>query len=206
MKGIILKQDEVRTLQSEGKVTVWRDVKTKKTRKPFTGGMLGYAHVKDHLTTGLKNGAVKCPYAMPDEMLFVRETLWVSECGEWYAYGFRPSESDVFNEAFRYTWNGSLGQYPESRYCIGSWSNDARNRKGITKFSVSLLDCDQSVKIIVGTGNAVIGRKVVVFSKKKPSTTMPEWASRYTVQCSAVTVEKHGDMWQWGISLEKVTA
>lgn len=194
MKGIILRQDEVKQLQAEGAVTVWRDVKPPLPRPGeflhspapdrafwqeaenkwwFVPGDVAEHDPSPHTLYEYKSPAVV------GEVRFVQETLWISECGKYYA--LRPHFTG-------YEANKMLVAAIEQKTLVVATGYTLESAYG-QKWRFTLrFDQHQAT-----------------FCNKKPSTTMPEWASRYRVVCKSVTVEKRGEVWQWGIELEKVT-
>lgn len=182
MKGIILRQDEVKQLQAEGAVTIWRDVKT--DSQWAYGACVrdvnqAYAVLSmTHNLDPMYSVCIPCPYVSPGEVRFVRETLWISECGKYYA--LRPHFTG-------YEANKMLVAAIEQKTLVVATGYTLESAYG-QKWRFTLrFDQHQAT-----------------FCNKKPSTTMPEWASRYRVVCKSVTVEKRGEVWQWGIELEKV--
>lgn len=161
MKGITLKQDEVKQLQDSGAVTVWRDVKPQPKHAEIFG-----TTVKMVTVGGIKVQspiAIKCPYATPGEARFARETfvLWDAMTDDY--------EGDLHR-----------GKLPiPDEYSVYSWKKRVQYRAST--------ECDDESY------------------QWRASTTMPGWASRHTVTCSDVTVENRGDVWQWGIGLERMT-
>lgn len=167
IKGIVLRQDEVKQLHETGFVTIWRDVRP----QPVNIGD-GWAFDKttfhtrgliEYLTAPHPDGWT-CPYIGPKEIRYVRETfvLWDYLTDEY--------EGDLHR-----------GKLPvPDKYTLHSWKKRVQYRASTS--------CDDESY------------------QWRPSTTMPEWASRFHVVRNSITTDRRGDTWQVGIELHVIAA
>jgi len=163
-------------------------------------------------------GWIRCPYGVPGDRLWVKETLWISDCGKYVA---RPVEDtgrhetmlDVVDRATRKWW--LVGRYhptgwddtdPRYTHCefpsmVVGWTNlgrytrgGARDGRWIPAFKQDFCDVDQAVEIDSFTGNVILRRYSATFRKRFPSTHMPRWAARLILEVVNVRVIRIQDI------------
>ena len=126
------------------------------------------------------------PDAKKGDRLFVKEALWVSECGKYYA---RPTYQqgvfyDVLSIDGKELWYGGdrtpQTEYPDYRFMVAGYGSRNNTRcKKRHAFELSFGEYDTGKKIIPLKGNTRIGEGLeAVFMKRISSTRMPKWAVR----------------------------
>jgi len=128
--------------------------------------------------------------------LWVKETFWVSDCGKFYAVG-TGIRTDVLSVDGQRRW--LYGRYeptgfddtdrrythPESPHMVGYWG--VYGKRG---FKLGFSDMDVNIRIVGGTGNAIIKDYTATFTRQKSSTQMPRWASRINLEVTDVRVQR----------------
>ncbi len=97
--------------------------------------------------------------------------LFISDCGGYYARDLGNAYFEAWTENGTIHWRENnrrpICEYPMV-YSIGGYScQKLGQKKG--SFTLSLLHCDPSVKIITFMGNTIIDEKDVVFRRKVQS-------------------------------------
>lgn len=156
--------------------------------------------------------AIRCPYGAPGDRLYVRESLWVSDCGKYLARDtLIPNKVflDVAERATGKWWLASRYEptgfedtdrrftHPEFPAMVTSWSNLGRRKRSgvwVTAFEQGFCDLDTSVRVRpYGSdpdGKAVLARYTATFRKHLPAIHVPQWASRITLDVVDVRVER----------------
>jgi len=151
------------------------------------------AYIDEHQGFREPCNAEVCPYGAPGDRLWVRETLWVSECGKWFMCDGPQGtfESGIFNEHERYVYRTAemfeRGETP--RFMVSSWYNQGRyikgkNRRWVPAFDLNAMDMEQPGKYAVQAK----------FRKHRPAIHMPRWASRLVLEVTGVRVERLCDI------------
>ena len=133
------------------------------------------------------------PYA-PGDVIAVKEPMWISDCGRYFARPFyHPegacgSEYDVVERATGTTWLARRYKpkgwkdkdrrytHPEFPRMVGYWGNRGRQlRSGrwIKAFELGFTDHDQSIRIDPLKGNTVLASYAATFRKRWPARWMP---------------------------------
>lgn len=154
---------------------------------------------------------LRCP-ALPGDRLYVRESLWVSDCGKYLARDTLIPNKVLLDVAERATGKWWLaGRYeptgfedtdrrftrPEFPAMVTRWSNRGRRKRSgawVTAFEQGFCDLDTSVRVRpYGSdpeGKAVLARYTATFRKHLPAIHVPRWASRLMLDVVDVRVER----------------
>jgi len=117
------------------------------------------------------------------DSVYVRETVWVSDCGEYYARRNENDVYEVFSEEACWPWPDYKSEYASPRTTTAFSSM-------IKGFKLSFSDNDAEIKIIPGTGNTILKRYSAVFSKRIPSIYMPKKLARLWLRVTDVRVQR----------------
>lgn len=131
------------------------------------------------------------------EVLWVKEDLWESDCGNYYArMYYPPSYYDVLSIDGKNKWlwsrNKQHSPYPEFPFMVSSYSftgHYKRNGRRVEAFTLGFSDHDINVEIKPFTGNTILVSYKSNFRKKINARYMPQWASRITLEVETVNVE-----------------
>lgn len=131
----------------------------------------------------------KCPNAKKGDRLYVQESLWISECGRYYArpiypYQTRGTRYDVLSIDGKHLWYGGdrtpQTTYPDYRFmvgCYGSRTNTRCKKRHAFELSFGEYDTGKVIKPLMG--NTQIGKSIdAIFMKRIPATRCPKWAVR----------------------------
>ncbi|HEG43356.1 MAG TPA: hypothetical protein ENH94_04830 [Phycisphaerales bacterium] len=150
--------------------------------------LLSSDNVRDIMTRGKVHiERRKCPKAKKGDRLFVKEPLWVSECGGYYGRPIFPCQStiyDVLSVDGKQLWHAGDKtpqlEYPDHRFMVGGYSRRVNTRcKKRHAFELDFGEYDTGKVIETLTGNTQVGESIkAVFMKRIPSTRMPKWAVR----------------------------
>lgn len=138
------------------------------------------------------NKHVVSPFGVPGDRLWVRETVWRSECGKYYVHDAdRKAMPTVYSQDCVFI--GDVKNEPNQPATISaqvaSYSNEGRG-----KWTNGLVRLDTAIPIVAFTGNAILWQDDAVFRRKVASTQMPRWASRITVVNESVRVQRVQDI------------
>jgi len=223
MKSLILHDDEVRTLQDTGEVTVVRPMKKQppeEANEVFTwygtylppGSRIGDegCYYVEH---GNLHFLAPCPFGKPGQRRWVKESLWISECGGYYAREIGSAckvdilaiDGSCIWYASRYQpkgWDDTDRRYTHAEFphMVAGWSNEGhytRRGRWISAFTSYFYDLDQSVPMWRSTEKAVQKEYRATFRKRLSAVHMPQWASRLTAECASVTVQQREGVWEW---------
>jgi hypothetical protein len=206
MKSIILHPDEICALLKTGEAEVVRTIKP----QPFYDEKVGI------VWKGIPYGL---PYPL-NVIMWGKETLWISDCGNYYAQEVcelsQPAYDVISVDTYkRWKWARYIPKgsddtdtrytYPEYENMVISWSWEGRYNKNLKQtdaFGLSFADLDKSIKIEIFTGNAIIKRYEAHFKKKISAVHMPREACRLYVKPVAVRAEKR-DIWVWAYTMKR---
>ena len=131
----------------------------------------------------------RCPYGVSGDRLWVKTTLWVSDCGRYFAQNVGSiSEYDVLDRQTRkrwqwprYTptgWDDKDRRYthPECVAMVGSWSLETNG------FALGFSDHDTSKRIEPLSGNTILKSYHASFRRRVSSQRCPRWASPLTLE------------------------
>ena len=134
-----------------------------------------------------KSEAIKPRYQVGDH-LYAKEALWVSDCGEYYAYGGGFEHSDVIRISDQRLYHAGDCENeegkPRHQFMVTSYSNRDRGKRHA--FTLWCGEYDTSKTIETFTGNTEISSVDVLFSKRKSSRFMPKWAARIWREVAAI--------------------
>jgi len=145
---------------------------------------------------------MECPYGQPGDILWVRETTWISECKRYIAQGLERQHSSKLDivdleTGKRYIWQLERSDYAPTDGMITSWSWQGRflrSNRATDDFDVSFADVDTTVKIEPFSGNIILQKYKAQFRKKLPAIFMPRKACRLFLQITDIKVEKLQDI------------
>jgi hypothetical protein len=140
---------------------------------------------------------LRVPYGVPGDRLFVRESLWVSKCGKYFAREARDADHHMPDVAHRESQRWWFGNRPvpiavaeariesgESTRLVTTWTNRGRRKRSgawVPAFEVGFSDYDER------TGSQSY---TATFRKHIPAIYMPRWASRLSLEVHDVRLER----------------
>jgi len=205
VKSIILKAEESRALQADGKVTISRIVKRLKLHSDYGEPDWTQAWVDNSYDPpclkveysgcwgGMPDPTIHrhwSPYA-PGDRLWVRETFWKSTCKRYVALpaGKRncyPIPPDIICSK-----DQTATSVPYAGRKIRSADGNIIGGGIVHRGEKELLNC-------VAMFDA---KRKDLYFYRRPSSQMPRWASRFGVEVKSAT-PKQGENWKWLIELK----
>lgn len=159
--------------------------------------------------------ALASPYGVAGDRLWVRESVWVSDCAKYFARDtHRPWEvmPDVVERATQTWWlarryvptgfDDTDRRYTHAEFprMVTSWSNNGRTlRSGrhLSAFEVGCAELDQSIPICTedgGFNDITRSRFRAKFRKRVPAIHVPRWMSRLSLEVTRVGIERLHDI------------
>jgi len=192
-KPILFSTPMVQAIQDERKSMTRRVIKIDDTPENWNESIAGTSIVRTSPYD------VRLSRYKPGDILWVRESSWISECGKYLAQGEPTSRADIVSleTGKRWIWADTSGEYATTDAMVTSWSWEGRYKRGGNRtndFSVTFADVDTTVKIELFSGNIINQRYEALFRKKLPSIFMPRKAARIFLRVTNVRVERVQDI------------
>jgi len=204
-KPILLFTAEMIRARREGRKTVTRQVIKLPDCVPALrweyDGISGddHAFVLTDGTTNYDYHFVKPKYQVGD-LLWVKEALWESECGKYFAYGGYEKASVIRISDGRFYYGGDTRDTgtgkPGHRFMVGGYSNRDTGKGSCRKhrFILSIGEYDTTKKIVPCTGNTEITSFDILFTKKRSSRFMPKKFARDWIEVIGNRAERLQDI------------
>lgn len=162
-------------------------------------------------------GIGRCPYGIPGDKLWVRERMWLSNCGRYFARRATPTPEnnmplyDVLARDGSAIWHYGRGINHDLKMAATSWSNHGRyigrgeKKRWREGFEIGFIDDFDHTKTAKHPYGRSIERKTAEFHRRWPSIHMPRWASRITLEIVSVRVERLDEISEEDAKAEGVT-
>lgn len=130
------------------------------------------------------------------DLLWVKQALWVSECGKYYAYDGYENADVIRISDGRFYYGGntrnSITGKPNHRFMVGCYNNrdTGKGCRRKHRFTLDIGEYDTTKKIKPFTGNTQISSLDILFTKKRSSRFMPKWVARTWLKVLDVRAER----------------